>query len=536
MLAATNRVTAQQPELRYRWEKGKQFAYEVTITVDLPNQVTTYKGITRYTVEASNADQSRLIYRGGTHESIKRKASTRSARRGPFGPFGPGRRSFPSPFSRPTFTGKTQTTNHITLSPRGSVLAMKGDSQLPYLLGNVSLLPFEALPEGSEAAWKVDSGISITEGEENRRGRFGPFNPFANNDPKSIQAASEVTSYKIETKDAQKITVRKSYHLKTPKVGDKAAYDMQGSGTWTFHVADRVPESLDFKHKLIIDEDNTKVTVPITVSYRRLSKEELDKFDADAKARRDEIARVAAEKKRLRETPLTADEKRTTLAALASGDSTAILESLKILQGKATKDPDSEIAAAIQSLLGNSNKKVVEDAHKALIAWSPDYKRKADLNRVYTRPSPVKSTERKVTESTFLYVGQVVQARYSPHFWFAAEVLETLDDGKVMVRLRGGSRRDMTLTRSQIQLAPEEVDQPNRPTTLSNTNKPRTWLDSSGKHKIEASYQGVEDDKVKLHRTDGKDITVPLDRLSKADQALVQQLQAAETASDNPFE
>ena len=130
-LSVPTSSSAQQSDLRYQWEKGKQFAYEVTVTVDSPTSVTTYKGITRYTVDASDDKQSRLTYRGGTSESNKYKASASRGGFPPFGPFGFGRHSIPDPFSRPTFAGKIQTTNRITLSPRGGVLAMEGDSHLP---------------------------------------------------------------------------------------------------------------------------------------------------------------------------------------------------------------------------------------------------------------------------------------------------------------------------------------------------------------------------------------------------------------------
>ncbi|MDA1053925.1 MAG: SHD1 domain-containing protein [Planctomycetota bacterium] len=255
-----------------------------------------------------------------------------------------------------------------------------------------------------------------------------------------------------------------------------------------------------------------------------MSAEEIAKIDSDAKAKQEEAARVAAEMKAKKEAPLTDDEKATTLAALNSGDTTATLESLKFLRGKAPKEPDPEIVDTIQPLLANSNKKVAEDAHAALCAWSPEYKKKADLNVAYRGFSPVGDSKRTVTESTPLYPGQIVQARYSPSFWFAAEVLEALADGKVLVRLCGGSRGDMSLPRSQIQLAPEEVDQPNKLASFDDTPKPRTWTDSTGKNKVEATYLGIEDNKVKLRRTDGKGIAVPLDRLSEEDQAFAKKL------------
>ena len=50
----------------------------------------------------------------------------------------------------------------------------------------------------------------------------------------------------------------------------------------------------------------------------------------------------------------------------------------------------------------------------------------------------------------------------------------------------------------------------------------RTWTDSSGEHKICATFQGVEDGKVQLKKADGKILHVPLEKLSEADQAWVE--------------
>jgi hypothetical protein len=62
----------------------------------------------------------------------------------------------------------------------------------------------------------------------------------------------------------------------------------------------------------------------------------------------------------------------------------------------------------------------------------------------------------------------------------------------------------------------------------------RIWTDTTGEFKIEATYLGLADGKVKLKKADGKEIAVPLDKLSKDDQQLVQQLQVKKSA--NPFE
>jgi WD40 repeat protein len=49
----------------------------------------------------------------------------------------------------------------------------------------------------------------------------------------------------------------------------------------------------------------------------------------------------------------------------------------------------------------------------------------------------------------------------------------------------------------------------------------RTWTNSTGKHKIEAKFESLENGKVKLLRKDGKEVTIELTKLSRADQEYV---------------
>jgi hypothetical protein len=46
----------------------------------------------------------------------------------------------------------------------------------------------------------------------------------------------------------------------------------------------------------------------------------------------------------------------------------------------------------------------------------------------------------------------------------------------------------------------------------------RTWTDASGKHKTEAEFVSMTAGKVKLRKADGSIVTLPMDKLSKADQ------------------
>lgn len=70
---------SQEAGLAYDWSVGQEFAYEIEITVDEPNALVTYKGITQYRVDGTNAEQLNATYRGGLTESKKPKEQSRPA-------------------------------------------------------------------------------------------------------------------------------------------------------------------------------------------------------------------------------------------------------------------------------------------------------------------------------------------------------------------------------------------------------------------------------------------------------------------------
>ncbi len=536
-------VTAGAESLSYSWKDGQKFSYEIVVTVETDAATITYKGITNYTVNRTSPGQASITYRGGLRETKKYKPTNRSNRRGPFGPRGfGGRPSIPSPFSRPTFAGKTQTTNKLTITSRGQTLTMEGTSQLPYLLGNVSLLPFESLPRGSEKQWSVDSGVSITKKDENRRDRFGPFGPFAGSGDQSVQAGGEVSNYSIQSDRGNLVVIKKSYRLHTPQVGDKAAYDLSGAGTWTFDRQENVPHAYDMKLKLTVSSGNSTTVYPISIKYKRISAAKLAEMAATAKKKADEMAAAAAKKKAIAEAALSPSVKSNALASLSSSENASVLKTLGELAAKSPKEPDSQIAAAIEQLLTSTDKSVAGAAHKALVKWSPSYSLKTRLAKEYQHYSPVKSTKLVVESITPLYVGQIVQVQLRT-FWRPAIIKKLLPDGKVDIAhlLWGKDHMPATVARRNIQLAPPELEQPARPksvsASVSKSGAPatgkgsRTWSDVSGKFQVEAKFVSVSDGKVNLLRADGRILSVPLEKLSPKDQAFVEQMQAPE----NPF-
>ena len=75
---------------------------------------------------------------------------------------------------------------------------------------------------------------------------------------------------------------------------------------------------------------------------------------------------------------------------------------------------------------------------------------------------------------------------------------------------------------------PGTAAEPATPTgnAANRKSEPRTWTDSTGKFKIEATLLDLKDGQVTLERADGRIITMPLERLNKADQNIIKRATA----------
>ncbi len=528
-------------KLAYTIPQGHKLSYEFEINIDSGEEVISYTGITSYTVDSTTEQQLRLTYSGGLREFSKPKQTRRSSSF-PFGPRSfPSLPAIPSIFGRHNFLGRTSTTNQITMTIHGRVLTLDGSSQLPYLLGNVSLIPFEPLPEEGLKKWSAGSGVTISEQAEDRRFPYRPFGPLVGQTSDSVQAASETTNFEIKSSDANSIVIEKKYELSTPDTGDRETFQMKGVGTWTFDTSLHAPSSSAMKYTLVVKDRNTSTTFPIDVKFTYVTEERLAKLAADAKAASEKAAKLAAERKIAAEAPLSEQETAALIADLKSGDHSKMIMALSNLTSKNPKNPDPKLVEAIREQVNNSNMSHVAD--RALRNFDLDYK----LNKEYEGPHPVPSSDLPISEATELYVGQIIQAREHGSFWWPAELGELKADGKLFIKFRGwGNNRTATLTRSNIQLAPKQVKQPQRPArsvgqTSLDLEKPlepktRTWTDASGSFKVEAVYIGVSDGKVVLRRTDNREVSVPLSRLCLEDRRYVAEMQEAAKKLGNPFE
>lgn len=562
LLVAYGTVVAAEtpPEaLRYQGQPKATYAYEVTIKADKSDEIETLQGTISFTVESTGAERLQLTYQGGLPRKTERKTTGTPRGLGPpfgfgpplrpLGPPGFGRSGI-GPFSSDPYTGTRPGTNRLVLTPLGSAVSLEGDSQLPFLLGNASLLIFEPLPENPQASWEVDSGVAIREGGDHPP---GPpfFSPFHRNRPGRTTAGSAWAGYQIESIEGPFVQVKKSYRLHSPAAdADDWEANIDGTGTWTFNRNLGMPESLDFQHQLVVRQRNTTVTIPVSIKYRRLSAEEWGKLQAEAKQRQEQLQKQLAESKAKAEAPLETAEKQQALAQLSSDNIAQLLSTLRQLQQKSPKEPDREIIAALEPLLAHSNRTVKDAAEKALAKWSPEFRQKAEVNRAYDGPGFVKEPGRPLGPDTPLFPGQIVAAR-DTGAWYPAEVLDAPPGGEVEVQFRRGLRSQKKLPRANLQLAPPAVEQPNlTPEQVAAIENPapepsaatsdalrglRTWTDDTGQFAIEAVFVGFADDKIRLRRQDGREVSVPIERLSTADREAAEKLRQQASAT-NPFE
>ncbi len=361
---------AASDKLEYSLRPDQTVAYRIEITADREDATETLQGVITYKCTYVETGILDVTYSGGLVKSSIAKPSQDYSRFGPsrFGArFGPSR-AF-GPFSETPFKGLITTTNHLTLTSLGEVQTMQGDSQLPYLLGNASLLIFEPLPKQPRESWSVTAGISITE-EGGRQGLPYRF-PFERDPPRRTTTGSEILTYQVRTTEGPHIIVDKTYRLDSPALSkDVSGFEINGTGTWTFNHRLGISESLQFGQKLIVQKGNTTTVIPMTIKYNRMSDAELQEYREEQKRKAEEAKRQFAElEKKKASTPLTEMEIQKFLEELKSDNAAVVLGALQRIQGRTPECGDLRIAGAIHALREHENVLVRRNAEAAAGKW-----------------------------------------------------------------------------------------------------------------------------------------------------------------------
>jgi len=240
-------------ELRYQWKADQTLVYHVQIEVDQGDYWTILSGHPTYHVTSADRDGLQFRFSGLLNESQKPKPGKRILFRGP-------RRMSPfSPFTgvSPGGLGRTGPTV-IKMNPRGEIISKTGSSQLPFLLGNLSELMLELLPEGDEPSLDEQSDISISLSS----GRL-PRPSFVRDSNKVLRAKQKTTYTKQPSSDG-KLNLKKEFRLRTTEtVQGEPRFEIIGSGKVVFDVEQGTPLSMKFEQQVIEREENTTAKTPL---------------------------------------------------------------------------------------------------------------------------------------------------------------------------------------------------------------------------------------------------------------------------------
>lgn len=338
------------PKLRYDWKSGSTVAYEVSITADRPDAEDKLSGVITFTVKSAGDEQLEITYTGslGRKETPKPGSQSSSGPRRP----GPPSRSTGGPrgfLGSTTMTGLTWQTNELRLTKTGDFLSLKGSSHLPYLLGNLSLLPFENLSAEPKNAWEHGSGATISETGDRSR---VPGPPGFRNDEdknKKVTAGGEVVRYAVERREGSKVTLRRTSELTSAATEGKAPkFTLKFDGKVEFDADRGVTTSSESKGKLTLQGDNVTIDVPLIVKLRLLSDEERQQIEQDKK---DQIAKAKQQQEdataKLKQ-PLTEEERADIIAKLKGTNIAFIGQTLQMLAKREPAPEDQAIAVAIK--------------------------------------------------------------------------------------------------------------------------------------------------------------------------------------------
>ena len=261
--SAARRATSGVAELRYRFQKGRTYVYEVTITANVGEMKETREGLSIYEVKSATDNQITLTHSGSL--------STQRTRRD-----GQPVYTFPSIHDPFFWTSNVSARDgELTIDAHGEVTKTGHLTPLPYMLGDFQLLVIEPLPESRKTTWEEEREVTVTEKEVSRFPEM-PFGPFGSRQRNGVnRSASEKVSYAILGSSGQTTRIQRTYSLRTDdQIGGKPRLGLTGTGERSFDLEQGVAISELTKYTVQVNEEGQATTIPLTVHYRLLDPEE----------------------------------------------------------------------------------------------------------------------------------------------------------------------------------------------------------------------------------------------------------------------
>lgn len=339
-------------KLHYQWKKDQTWSYRVKITGERGYYSEYYAGNVTYSVRSIEDNETTIAMNAYLTRGERAQPVEMIIVGGPA--FGPP--ALPGRHVRVHSSIPRDTSVSVVVDPLGRVDHIEGEWQLPYLVGDLSQLMIEQLPDSPQPSWIIssDTGLSVVT-------TYYPYYRFWGMKFREGIQATEKTTYTVQSEKDNLITLAKHYELTTPaEVAGKPRYEVAGDGKLVFDTQRCLPDSLDFRENVTVRDGTKTEEVPVRITYHLVDEAEMAKAAKEAEE-------AALERKR----PLNDKDVENALADLTSGDATRIQKSTKLLSEKKPPQPNAKVARALEEILaGNDNALVRGDAATALKTWS----------------------------------------------------------------------------------------------------------------------------------------------------------------------
>ncbi len=357
-------------KLHYAWKKGETYVYHVRIIGERGDDTENRTGDVTYKVKSTRFGEIELGMTGSLKYADVENPRTYVIL--------PGRHvRFISRVEEPKEVA-------IRIDPHGRLLESRGEAPLPYLLGDLSELIVEPLPQTEEASWTIarDPGIAVVSVHY-------PYWRSSLAASREGVPATEKTVYTVEGESDKLITVAKHYAMTSAAtLAGKPRIEATGEGKLKFDPQRGVFASLDFDMRVSVRDSNKTEETPLHLSYRLLSEEDIAEAAKEAKKVKDEAEKAKKEKER----PLTAKEIEAAVADLASDDQQRINNTIRLFNEKKPSQPNAKAAQALETvMLKSENGGYRAEAAKALKNWSTPESVSGLLKALKDQWSPVRS-------------------------------------------------------------------------------------------------------------------------------------------------
>ncbi len=569
-------VAEEPPKLSYGFQKGREYMYNVKIVADFPDEELTQEGV--YTCKIIDAAESQFTLQvfGSLGKQVKVKPGVIGSRgRSPFPPL-------PPHFGPPRFPGFGQPSRPAgtTIGRQGNLIIEGQLNSLPLLLGYAEMLFIEPLPAEARAAWNTQTGLGVVERNQSSWHHIGPFS-----ETEVAHGATEQIAFSVlETKPAS-ARINKKYTLHTaPEANGALKIDMTGSGQFEFDRNQGLITWQTMKYEVRVSQRNVNVTIPFTLDFHLFSAAEA----AAHKKKLEEAAAAAAEAARPK--PLgekAPGERAQLLKDLDSGDPRRIKTAAQRLSKSVRDDKPDAISRALCRAMKVVDQWTQPDVMQALKIWAAADAEKTVLaaakeSNVFVSGPAIEALRHfksaaaaEVAAAALTNLGnrhaaaealkamgpiaepyvipfadshdvfirgeawnilsaiggkkslQVMQAQLAKAAWHEKDGLQKIIKA-IEARVQSGGEE----TTVSVPVSPAEAAPPAASETTAAEAKPRTWHDATGTYQVEAAFVRFADGKVTLRRTNGKEVTMPLAKLSAEDRDYVEK----QPKPANPFE